>query len=150
MISIRDAERAMEWIAEAEKSGAKVHCGNKREGSVVWPTVLTNVTRDMKVTKDETFAPIVSVVPFDTMEEAYAMVNDSRYGLNSGILTNDLSVAMEAIRKLKTGGVIVGGTCGFRFGNMPYGGIKESGIGREAPKYAIEEMTEMKTVVILN
>jgi acyl-CoA reductase-like NAD-dependent aldehyde dehydrogenase len=69
MISIRDAERAMEWIAEAEKSGAKVHCGNKREGSVVWPTVLTNVTRDMKVTKDETFAPIVSVVPFDTMKK---------------------------------------------------------------------------------
>ena len=104
----------------------------------------------MKVMESETFAPIVSIVPFDTMEEAYAMVNDSRYGLNSGILTNDLSVAMEAIQKLKTGGVIVGGTCGFRFGNMPYGGIKESGIGREAPKYAIEEMTELKTVVILN
>ena len=150
MISLKDAERAMEWIAEAEKAGATVHCGNKREGSVVWPTVLTNVTRDMKVMKDETFAPIVSVVPFDTMEESYAMVNDSRYGLNSGILTNNLPVAMEAIAKLKTGSVIVGGTCGFRFGNMPYGGIKESGIGREAPKYAIEEMTEMKTVVILN
>ncbi len=150
MISQKEAERAMEWIAEAEKTGATVHCGNKREGSVVWPTVLTDVTRDMKVIKDETFAPIVSVVPFDTMEEAYAMVNDSRYGLNSGILTNNLSVAMEAIAKLKTGSVIVGGTCGFRFGNMPYGGIKESGIGREAPKYAIEEMTEMKTVVILN
>lgn len=150
MISLKDAERAIAWIAEAQHAGATVHCGNRREGSVVWPTVLTGVTRDMKVMQDETFAPIVSIVPFDTMEEAYAMVNDSRYGLNSGILTNDISVAMQAIQKLKTGGVIVGGTCGFRFGNMPYGGIKESGIGREAPKYAIEEMTELKTVVILN
>ncbi len=149
MISEKEAKRVMEWVDEAKAAGALVHCGHRRENSLVWPTVLTNVTRDMKVISDEVFGPVVSVIPFDTMEEAYNMVNDSRFGLNSGILTNNMSVAMEAVAKLKTGSVIVGGTCSFRFGNMPYGGVKESGIGKEGPKYAIEEMTEMKTVVIL-
>jgi acyl-CoA reductase-like NAD-dependent aldehyde dehydrogenase len=139
----------MEWIDEAVKGGAVVHCGNKREGNVIWPTVLTNVNSDMKVIKGEVFGPVVSVIPFDTIDEAIGMVNDSQFGLNAGILTTNISVAMEAIPKIKTGGVIVGGTCSFRFGNMPYGGVKDSGIGREAPKYAIEEMTELKTVVIL-
>ncbi len=149
MISLKDAERVMEWVDEAKASGAVVHCGHQRKDAVVWPTVITHVNRDMKVIKDEVFGPVVSVIPFDTMEEAYNMVNDSRFGLNSGILTNNMPIAMEAISKLQTGSVIVGGTCGFRFGNMPYGGVKESGFGKEGPKYAIEEMTEMKTVVIL-
>lgn len=149
VISGKDASRIIEWIEEAVRDGAVVHCGNKREGNVVWPTVLTNVNRDMKVIKDEVFGPVVSVIPFDTVDEAIGMVNDSRFGLNAGILTNNISVAMEAIPKIKTGGVIVGGTCSFRFGNMPYGGVKDSGIGREAPRYAIEEMTDLKTVVIL-
>ncbi len=149
MIAVAEAERVMDWIAEAEKAGAKVHCGNKRQRANVWPTVLTGTTRDMKVRKDEIFGPVVCIEPFDTTAEAYEMVNDSRYGLNGAIMTKDLATAMEAIAKIKTGSVIVGGTCGFRFGNMPYGGVKESGIGKEGPKYAIEEMTEMKTVVIL-
>ncbi len=150
MISLKDAERVMEWVDEAEAAGAVVHCGHQRKDAVVWPTVLTHVNRDMKVIKDEVFGPVVSVISFDTMEEAYNMVNDSRFGLNSGILTNNMPIAMEAISKLQTGSVILGGTCGFRFGNMPYGGVKESGFGKEGPKYAIEEMTEMKTVVILS
>ncbi len=150
MISENEAVRVMEWIAEAEQDGAIIHCGNKRDKSLVWPTILSNVNREMKVIKDEVFGPVVSVIPFNTMEQAYAMVNDSRYGLNSGILTNNMPIAMEAIAKLKTGSVIVGGTCGFRFGCMPYGGVKESGIGKEGPKYAMEEMMELKTVVILS
>ncbi|MFR5994724.1 MAG: aldehyde dehydrogenase family protein [Oscillospiraceae bacterium] len=90
------------------------------------------------------------VMPFDTMQEAYDMVNDSRYGLNTGILTNNIAVAMEATRVLQSGSVIVGGTCGFRIGNMPYGGVKDSGFGKEGPRYAIEKMSQTKTVVILN
>lgn len=150
LISSKEAERVMEWMDEATAQGALAHCGHKREGSLVWPTVLTNVTRDMRVMKEEVFGPVVSVVPFDSAEEAFAMVNDSSYGLNSGILTNDMSLGMKAAAALKTGGVIIGGTCGFRFGNMPYGGVKDSGIGREGPRYAIMEMTELKTVVILS
>lgn len=150
MISVTEAKRVMEWVDEAKAAGAVVHCGHKRENALVFPTVLTQVTREMKVMQDEVFGPVVSILPFDTMEDAYAQVNDSKYGLNSGILTNNISIAMEAVAKLKTGSVIVGGTCGFRFGCMPYGGIKHSGFGKEGPKYAIEEMTELKAVVILN
>lgn len=150
MITEKEAVRVMAWIAEAKAGGAAVHCGDKRQGSLVWPTVLTGVKRDMKVMCDEVFGPVVSVVPFDDVEEAFKMVNDSTYGLNSGILTNDRKVAMRATQVLKTGSVIVGGTCSFRLGSMPYGGVKNSGIGREGPKYAVEEMTEMKTVVLLS
>lgn len=149
MIAESEAERVIKWIKEAEKDGAKVLCGNRRDKALVWPTVLIGTNAEMRVRKDEIFGPVVCVEPFDTLAQAYDLVNDSRYGLNSAILTKNLSTAMEAVAKLKTGSVIVGGTCGFRFGNMPYGGVKESGIGKEGPKYAIEEMTEVKTVVIL-
>lgn len=149
MIAQREAARVEEWVAQAVADGAVVHCGNRREGALFWPTVLTQVTGEMRVMKDEIFGPVVCVVPFDTMEEAYAMVNDSRYGLNGGILTHSLPVAMQAIQSIHCGSVIVGGTCGFRFGCMPYGGVKESGFGKEGPHYAVEEMTEQKTVVIL-
>lgn len=150
MIAEGEAVRVEQWVAEAAAGGAVIHCGNRRERALFWPTVLTGVTRDMQVVKDEVFGPVVSVIPFDTMQEAYDMVNDSRYGLNTGILTNNISTAMEATKVLQSGSVIVGGTCGFRIGNMPYGGVKESGFGKEGPKYAIEEMTATKAVVILN
>lgn len=149
MIAEKEAVRVMEWIAEAEAAGARVECGNKRQGSCVWPTVLTGTAPGMKVMCDEVFGPVVSVVPFDDVEDAFRMVNDSAYGLNAGILTNDMKVALRATQALKTGSVIVGGTCSFRLGSMPYGGVKNSGMGREGPKYAVEEMTEMKTVVLL-
>lgn len=150
MIAEREAVRVERWVAEAAAGGASVRCGNRREKALFWPTVLTDVTRDMRVMRDEVFGPVVCVTPFDTMREAYDMVNDSRYGLNTGILTNDLSIAMEAARVLQSGSVIVGGTCGFRIGNMPYGGVKDSGFGKEGPRYAIEKMTNTKAVVILN
>lgn len=149
MIAEAEAIRVEQWVNEALTQGAVAHCGARREGPLFWPTVLTNVTRDMRVVKDEIFGPVVCIIPFDTMAEAYAMVNDSRYGLNGGILTSSLPVAMEAIKAIQCGSVIVGGTCGFRFGCMPYGGVKESGFGKEGPHYAVEEMTEQKTVVIL-
>ena len=150
MIAEKEAIRAMSWVNEALQQGAIAHCGNRREKSLLWPTVLTNVTPEMKVVKDEIFAPVTSVIPFDNVNDAFDMVNDSRYGLNAGILTNNMPVAMEAIKKIKCGSVIVGGTCGFRFGNMPYGGVKESGFGKEGPHYAINEMSETKTIIILS
>lgn len=150
MISENEAIRVGRWVQEAEEAGAAVLCGNRRERALFWPTVLTHVSRDMKVVCDEVFGPVVCVIPFQTTQEAFAMVNDSRYGLNSGILTNNLSTAMDATRALKSGSVIVGGTCGFRFGCMPYGGTKESGFGKEGPHYAVEEMTQQKAVVILS
>lgn len=150
MIAEREAARVEEWVAEALSQGAVLHCGGTRERALFRPTVLTGVTREMKVVRDEVFGPVTCVIPFDTIEEAYEMVNDSRYGLNGGILTNRLSVAMEAVKAIHCGSVIVGGTCGFRFGCMPYGGVKDSGFGKEGPHYAVEEMTEQKTVVILS
>ena len=150
MIAPAETERVAEWVKEAVEGGAKVRCGNRHEKALFWPTVLTDVKREMRVMKDEVFGPVTCVVPFDTVEEAIEMVNDSRYGLNAGILTNRLPEAMQAVAKIKSGSVIVGGTCGFRFGSMPYGGVKESGFGKEGPHYAVEEMTELKAVVILN
>ncbi|KIL38613.1 aldehyde dehydrogenase [Gordoniibacillus kamchatkensis] len=149
MISAKEAERVQSWIEEAVAQGAVAHTGNKREGALVWPTVLTGVKPDMKVMRSEVFGPVVSVVPYRTLDEAIELVNDSDYGLQAGVLTRDLQVAMEATRRIRTGGVIVGGTCAFRIGCMPYGGVKQSGIGREGPRYAMEEMTDVKTVVIL-
>ena len=150
MISEAAAIRLAEWIDEAVAQGAVAHTGCRREGAYVWPTVLTGVKSDMKVVCAETFGPVVSVIPYSRLEEAIAMVNASEYGLQAGILTNDLAAAMEASRRIRTGGVIIGGTCSFRIGSMPYGGVKNSGIGREGPRYAIEEMSDLKTVVILH
>lgn len=150
MIAEKEAIRVEQWVAEARAGGAVVRCGARREKALFWPTVLTDVTRDMRVMRDEIFGPVVCVVPFDRVQDAFEMVNDSRYGLNTGILTHDISVAMEATRVLQSGSVIVGGTCGFRIGNMPYGGVKDSGFGKEGPRYAIEKMTNTKAVVILN
>lgn len=149
MIAEKEAIRVQEWIEEAIQDGAVAHCGNKREGSLVWPTVLSQVKPDMRVVKSEVFGPVVTVTPYATLDEAIEQVNFSEYGLQAGILTNDLQVAMQASRQIRTGGVIIGGTSAFRIGSMPYGGVKNSGIGREGPRYAIEEMTDLKTVVIL-
>lgn len=150
MIAEKEAVRVLEWVKEAEVKGAKVLCGNTRENSVVTPTVLINAQPDMKVMCEEVFGPVVSIIPFDNLDEAIDMVNDSRFGLNAGVLTKNISIAKKSIEKINTGSVIIGGTCGFRFGNMPYGGVKESGFGKEGPKYAIRSMTKMKTVVILD
>ncbi|GGD77850.1 aldehyde dehydrogenase family protein [Paenibacillus nasutitermitis] len=149
MIAEKEAIRVQEWIEEAVQGGAVAHTGNKREGAHVWPTVLSNVSPEMKVVNSEVFGPVVSVTPYSTLDEAIDHVNRSDYGLQAGILTNDLQAAMQASRRIRTGGVIVGGTSAFRIGCMPYGGVKNSGIGREGPRYAIEEMTDLKTVVLL-
>lgn len=147
MIDEKEARRIEEWIDEAVKQGAKVLTGGKRNGSIVQATVLTDVTADMKVIKDETFAPVVSIIPFKNFEEAVSMVNNSIYGLNAGVYTNNLRNAIMAAKEIKVGGVIINDVPTFRVDQMPYGGVKSSGIGREGLKYAIEEMTDIKMIV---
>lgn len=147
LISKRDVERALLWINEAKSQGAKVVLGGESKDNVLLPTILTNVDDQMKVSCQEVFAPIVIVNSFRKMEEAIERVNQSRYGLQAGVYTNNIQTALFAADELHVGGVIINDIPTFRVDHMPYGGVKESGIGREGIKYAIEEMTEMKLVV---
>ncbi|MBD3287800.1 aldehyde dehydrogenase family protein [candidate division KSB1 bacterium] len=146
MIDLNEAERVEQWVNEAVEGGAKILTGGKREETIYQPTVLTNVTSDMKVIKDEVFGPVVSIVPFDTVAEAIRMTDDSRYGLQAGIFTQRIDSAFQAIRRINVGGVIINDVPTFRADHMPYGGNKESGFGREGLKFAIEEMTNPKMV----
>jgi glyceraldehyde-3-phosphate dehydrogenase (NADP+) len=148
MISEREAAKVESWVNEAVEGGAVILCGGKREGNAVEPTVLSNVTRDMKVYKDEVFGPVVMLDKFDSFDEALAKVNDSRFGLQAGVFTNNLENTMKAFDTIETGGVIINDASIFRIDHMPYGGSKDSGMGREGLKYAIEEMTEGKLMVI--
>ncbi|TCP17532.1 acyl-CoA reductase-like NAD-dependent aldehyde dehydrogenase [Scopulibacillus darangshiensis] len=148
MISEKEAERIEEWVNEAKQSGATILTGGYREGSMYYPTVITDAYKGMKVVDEEVFAPVVSVSTYDTIEEAIDMVNDSKYGLQAGIYTKDLSLSFKIPYLLDVGGVIINDTCCFRTDQMPYGGVKESGIGREGPAYAMEEMLETVTVVV--
>jgi acyl-CoA reductase-like NAD-dependent aldehyde dehydrogenase len=148
MIHRREVDRIESWVREAVEAGARIGCGGRRDGSAYLPTVLLDVKRDMAVLCQEVFAPVVSIVPYRDLDEAIAMVNDSVYGLNVGIYTQNLNKAFHAAREIQSGGVIVNDIPAFRLDHMPYGGVKESGYGREGIKYAVQEMTELKFVAI--
>ena len=148
MIHQREAERIESWVEEAVQSGARIGLGGVRNGSVYSPTVLLDVKRDMAVSCREVFAPVVSIVPYRELQEAIEMVNDSVYGLNIGIYTTNIQHALYAARHIESGAVIVNDIPTFRVDHMPYGGVKESGYGREGIKYAVQEMTELKLVSI--
>jgi len=146
MITEDEAKRAESWVNEAAKEGAKILIGGKREGVFYYPTVLEDVKPEMKVIALEVFAPVVSLVPFEDFSEAVRMVDDSMYGLQAGVFTENIENAFQAIKGIKVGGIIINDVPTYRADNMPYGGVKESGIGREGLKYAIEEMTDIKMV----
>ncbi len=148
MIDENETVRAEEWIKEAVNQGAHLVTGGKRDGRVLRPTVLRNTTKDMRVMCMEVFAPIVSIVEYDAFEEAIQHVNDSDYGLQAGIYTNDIRKIQYAIDNLDVGGVMINDTSIFRVDHMPYGGNKMSGIGREGVRFAIDEMTNIKMVMI--
>ena len=148
MISEADAIRIEEWIREAREAGATILTGGTRDGSMVEPTVLANVERDMKIFCEEAFAPLVSVSPYRTFEEALNLVNDSKFGLQAGVFTRDSDRIWAAFETLDVGGVIQNDVPTFRVDPMPYGGVKESGTGREGVRYAIESMTERKLLVL--
>jgi acyl-CoA reductase-like NAD-dependent aldehyde dehydrogenase len=148
MIDEAAAKRLEDWIAEAKKAGAKVLCGSKRNGSMLDATVLENVPRTASISRMEAFGPVALLEPFDDFEAALETVNDSEYGLQAGVFTDNLTHAMRAWDTLVEGGVIVGDIPSFRVDNMPYGGVKLSGFGREGIRYAIEDMSERRLLVI--
>jgi acyl-CoA reductase-like NAD-dependent aldehyde dehydrogenase len=148
LIRERDAIRATDWIQEAVRGGARVVCGGNRNGAVVEPTVLTGTRSDMKVNCQEIFAPVVTVEPYGEFDEALRQINSSAYGLQAGIFTRDAKLMFQAFEELEVGGLLAGDVPTFRIDHMPYGGIKDSGIGREGLRYAIEEMTEPKLMVM--
>ncbi len=147
MIHEREQHRVIDWIDEAVENGAHVVAGGKVEGNVFLPTILTNVSADSKVSCQEVFAPIVIVNRISTIEEGIAEINNSNYGLQAGIFTNDIRTAFKASKELEVGGVMINDIPTYRVDQMPYGGVKESGTGKEGLKYAVNEMTEMKLVV---
>ncbi|PTX64612.1 acyl-CoA reductase-like NAD-dependent aldehyde dehydrogenase [Melghirimyces profundicolus] len=147
MISEREAERAEAWVEEAIAGGAEALRRGKRQGALLPPVVLVQTTPEMKVNNREVFAPVVTVTPYRTLEEAFELANDSDYGLQAGIFTSSLNVAMRASRELEYGGVIINDVSTYRNDVMPYGGTKNSGLGKEGPRYTIEEMTELRMVV---
>jgi len=148
MISEDEAKRAESWVLEAQNEGAVVLTGGRRKGAIMEPTVLANVKSDMKVICQEVFAPIVSVIPFDTEEEAVRMANDSDFGLQAGVFTNNINRALRLADQLVTGGVWINEISTYRQDNHPYGGVKLSGIGKEGVKYAIQDMMESKFIGI--
>ena len=147
MIDEKEAERAENWIKEAVSQGAKVAAGGNRKGTMLEPTVLEDATENMTIVRDEVFAPVVCIMKYKTLDEVIARVNDSQFGLQAGIFTNNIQNAFHAIEELEVGGVMVNDMPTFRVDQMPYGGLKLSGTGREGPKFAVEEMTELKTVM---
>jgi len=148
MIDPGEVERIEAWVQEARLEGAQVLTGGKREGTVYWPTVLSQVTPQMKVVAQEAFAPIASVIPFDDFEEALRQADETEFGLQASVFTRDIQRVFQAVRRLNFGGVIVNDTPAFRADHMPYGGNRRSGLGREGVRFAIEDMTNIQMVAI--
>src|SRR5215469_3558125 len=148
MIRLSEAERVDAWIKEAVAGGAKLVEGGERKGSMMPPSVLTGTKAGMKVRDEEVFGPVVVIEPYEDFEEALAEVNHSRYGLQAGLLTRDAGRILTAFRELEVGSLIVGDTPSWRLDPMPYGGVKDSGLGREGIRSAIEEMTEPRMLVM--
>ncbi len=148
LIRESDAIRASDWVQEAVQDGATLLCGGKRHGSVLEPTVLTGTRPDMKVNCQEIFAPVVTIESYDDFAAALRRINESPYGLQAGVFTRDANRIFQAYDELEVGGVIAGDVPSFRIDHMPYGGVKDSGLGREGLRYAIEEMTEPKLLVM--
>ena len=148
MIDEAAAERLHGWILDAKKAGGRILCGGKRNGNMLDATLMEDVPADARANRMEAFGPFALLAPFRQFDEAIAMVNDSDYGLQAGIFTDSLAHAMRAWNELEQGGVIVNDIPSFRVDNMPYGGVKLSGLGREGVRYAIEDMSEIRLMVM--
>ncbi len=148
MITEEAARRAEGWIQEAVAAGARLLCGGARRGALLEATVLTNVHAEMRVCSEEVFAPVATIQTFTDFADALAEANNTRYGLQAGVFTRDMARTFQALSALEYGGVMINDAPAFRVDNMPYGGVKLSGAGREGVRYAMEEMTELKMMVI--
>jgi acyl-CoA reductase-like NAD-dependent aldehyde dehydrogenase len=146
MISVKEAERVEGWVAEAVASGAKLVTGGSRKRATMEPAVLTDVPETTRIFCREAFGPVAGINTYRSLDEAIDMVNRSEYGLQAGIYTRDIDKAFRAARRVHVGGFMINEVPQYRVDQMPYGGVKLSGMGREGPKYAIEEMTEPKLV----
>lgn len=143
----RIGKRVKEWLQEATNAGANIICGGYEKEGIYAPTILTNVKKKMRVCSEEVFGPIITVEPFDDFKQAIKMVNDSRFGLQAGVYTDSITEMNLAFEKIECGGVIINDVPTFRVDQMPYGGIKDSGFGREGLKYAILDMMEPRIMV---
>jgi glyceraldehyde-3-phosphate dehydrogenase (NADP+) len=148
MVSSATADRVVEWIAEARAGGARCLTNARREGNVVSPAILVDVKPTMRISCEEAFGPVVAVESYDAFEEAVGRVNDSPFGLQAGVFTRDYGKIDFAFRNLEVGAVLINETSYFRIDNYPYGGVKDSGFGREGVRYAMESMTEPRVLVI--
>ncbi len=150
LISISEVKRVDGWVKEAVEKGAKIIAGGEiYKERFYLPTILTEVTRDMKVFYKEVFGPVIVIIIYRNFDEAIDLVNDSEYGLQAGIYTKDINLAMKAAKEIVCGGIMINDTTYYKARNMPYGGLKKSGFGKEGAKYAVNEMTDEK-VIILN
>ncbi len=150
IISEKDAERISDWIESAKSAGAKVLVGGQRDGIMISPTLLADVPQDEPVCAKEVFGPVAVVSSFDSFDEALAQANDTDFGLQVGIFTRDIQKIMKAWDTMEVGGVIIGDVPSWRVDHMPYGGVKESGIGREGVRFAMQDMSEIRNLVIRN
>ncbi|WP_343953381.1 aldehyde dehydrogenase family protein, partial [Nonomuraea longicatena] len=148
LIDERSTDRVLAWVAAAVAAGARLVAGGVREGRSVAPTVLADVPDGADAWDEEIFGPVVCVRTVRDLEEAFAVVNASRYGLHASVYTASLATAFAAIERIEAGGVVVNEVPGFRADNMPYGGVKDSGTGREGPRFAIEELTVTRMAII--
>jgi len=148
MIRETDAVRVEQWINEAIKSGARVVTGGKRRGAIYTPTIVADVKPEMRISCEELFGPAVAFTPFNDIDEAIWLANDSQFGLAAGVFTESVDTAMRFAKELQTGNIHVNWGPGWRADLMPYGGLKESGLGKEGPRYAVEEMSELKMICL--
>ncbi|CAN5719156.1 aldehyde dehydrogenase family protein [soil metagenome] len=148
MVDEQAAQRTESWVREAEEMGGRVLLGGRADGAFFPPTVLVDTPAEAQVCSNEAFAPLVVAFPFDSFDEAIARVNDSFYGLQTGVFTNDLRHSWQAFNELEVGGVIVNDVPTYRIDHMPYGGVKDSGIGREGLRWAMDDMTELRIMVV--
>ena len=148
LITEAEARRVEEWVDEAKAAGATVHVGGKRRNAFYQPTVLTDVPADCRVIREEVFGPVVSIMPFIQVSDAIHAANDSEYGLQAGVFTESIDLALAIAEKLHVGAVVINETSDVRIDSMPFGGFKKSGVGREGVKHAVREMTEPKSTII--
>jgi acyl-CoA reductase-like NAD-dependent aldehyde dehydrogenase len=148
LIEEQHVERVLAWIDEARSAGARVHCGGTRDGAIVRPTVITGAPSSARVCRDEIFGPVAVLEPYERFDDALERCNATRFGLQAGVFTADLARALRAARELEYGGVMINDVPTLRVDNFPYGGTKDSGLGREGVRYAMEELSEPRTVVL--
>jgi acyl-CoA reductase-like NAD-dependent aldehyde dehydrogenase len=148
MVDDDAAERVVQWTEEAAAAGAQVLCGGSRDGATLAPTIVADPPADAKLIINEVFGALVAVLPYDTFAQVIATCNSSRFGLQAGLFTNDIRRVITAWRELEVGGVVVNGSSNFRLDHVPFGGVKDSGFGRESPRWMIEDYTIVKTLLL--